>query len=113
MKKVRNLLLLLLTVMYSNFVLADSWDGVSSDVSWFNENIDVYKIRNAAQLKGFSDLVKGGNSFEGKTIYLMNDIDLGIGHVWKPIGANDETEVSFMGTFDGQNHSVSKVNIKL
>lgn len=66
MKKVRNLLLLLLTVMYSNFVLADSWDGVSSDVSWFNENIDVYKIRNAAQLKGFSDLVKGGNSFEGK-----------------------------------------------
>ena len=110
MKKVRNLLLLLLTVMYSNFVLADSWDGVSSDVSWFNENIDVYKIRNAAQLKGFSDLVKGGNSFEGKTIYLMNDIDLGIGHVWKPIGANDETEVSFMGTFDGQNHSVSNVN---
>ena len=96
--------------MYSNFVLADSWDGVSSDVSWFNDNIDVYKIRNAAQLKGFSDLVKGGNSFEGKTIYLMNDIDLGIGHIWKPIGANDETEVFFMGTFDGQNHSVSNVN---
>lgn len=46
MKKVRNLLLLLLTVMYSNFVLADSWDGVSSDVSWFNENIDVPYFRN-------------------------------------------------------------------
>lgn len=110
MKKVQKLLLLVLSVIYSNFVLADSWDGVSSDVSWFNENIDVYKIRNAAQLKGLSDLVKGGNSFEDKTIYLMNDVDLGIGHVWKPIGANDETEVSFMGTFDGQNHLVSNVN---
>lgn len=88
---------------------ADTWDGVSSDVSWYSESDTEFHIKRAAQLKGLSDLVKEGHSFEGKTVYLDDDIDLGYSS-WRPIGGNYYNSIAFNGTFDAQNHKVTYVH---
>ncbi|OLA44282.1 MAG: hypothetical protein BHW36_01260, partial [Firmicutes bacterium CAG:24053_14] len=44
-------------------------------------------------------------SFEGKTIYLDNDLDLS-GSQWTPIGDGSNHERFFAGTFDGQHHKI-------
>ena len=88
---------------------ADIWNGVSSDVSWYSESDTEFHIKRAAQLKGLSDLVKEGHSFEGKTVYLDDDIDLGY-NSWRPIGGNYYNSIAFNGTFDAQNHKVTYVH---
>lgn len=90
---------------------ADTWNGVSSDISWYSESNTEFHIKRAAQLKGLSDLVKEGHSFEGKTIYLDDDIDLGY-NSWRPIGGN-YYDCVFNGTFDAQNHKVAYVHPKV
>lgn len=86
---------------------ADIWDGVSSDVSWYSESDTEFHIKRAAQLKGLSDLVKDGHSFEGKTVYLDDDIDLGY-NSWRPIGGNGYNCV-FNGIFDARNHKITYI----
>jgi len=72
---------------------------------WYNANpnASTFNISTAEQLVGLAQLVNGGNSFVGKTIKLMNDIDLSEygkgsafngGKGWIPIHG-------FYGTFDG------------
>lgn len=47
--------------------------------------------------------------FEGKTILLMNDIDLS-GSYWTPVGnVTAYPTVTFKGTFDGQKHTISNL----
>lgn len=59
----------------------------------------------------FRDAVNAGDSYEGKTVYLMADIDLStvcsstLGS-WVPIGA---TGTTFAGTFDGNYHTISNL----
>lgn len=104
MKKQLFLLVMMLLPMVAS---ADTWNGVSSDKSWYDENATEFYIYNAAQLKGLADLVNNDSIFfEGKTVYLQNDIDLARKN-WDPIGMWYGT--SFNGTFDGQNHKVSNM----
>ena len=106
MKKQLILLMMILLPMAAN---ADSWDGVSSDKSWYDENATEFFIYNAAQLKGLADLVNNdGIFFDGKTVYLQNDIDLANKH-WEPIGFWYQT--SFNGIFDGQDHAINNMYI--
>lgn len=52
-------------------------------------------------------------TYEGKTIKLTADIDL-TGWRWNPIGfynSNESTMKCFMGTFDGQEHSISNIYV--
>ncbi len=71
-----------------------------------------YKITDAAGMVKLSALVKAGNTFSGKTIYLANDVDLS-GSTFEPIGyyyqsdASTSTTQSFKGSFDGQGHTIS------
>ncbi len=53
----------------------------------------------------FRDLVNAGNTFEGKTVVLKNDIDLegSKNNQWTPIGTN---ETPFEGVFDGNNKTI-------
>ena len=66
----------------------------------------------------FSYEVNNGITYEGWTITLKNDIDL-FGHNWEPIGhwngVNLEynNENLFRGTFDGDNHTISNMNINI
>ena len=50
------------------------------------------------------------NVWDGKTVVLMCDIDLG-GVEWSPIGNFGNSSKQFTGTFDGQNHVISNFKI--
>ncbi len=71
----------------------------------------IYKITNAAGITKLATLVNNGNTFQGKIVYLANDIDMS-GVNFTPIGSYTrgpsitETAKPFMGTFDGQGHSI-------
>lgn len=84
------------------------------------KNDDILKISTAGDLKIFRDDVNSGNSYEGKYVYLTNDIQLDINENWKPIGiaeqtmdmsSNSEMHKPFKGIFDGKGHSIKGINI--
>ena len=68
------------------------------------------EISDAAGLAAFRDSVNSGMTYEGLTVKLTADIDLGNKN-WLPIGnyreANNFGQHTFNGTFDGQNHTIS------
>ena len=114
------------------------WVG-GFDIDWYKENPDAkeFTITTAQELAGLGVIVDGGfnkkdengavvwvaidhvDTFEGKTIYLAEDIDLGNATgdpvSFNPIGCGYVSGVgnsggvdgrAFMGTFDGQNHYI-------
>ncbi len=115
MKKRIGSLLLILTLCFTLLPTAafaadstDAWDG-TADTSWYvHETESEYHITTAEQLAGLAKLVNDKTasvSFEGKTIYLDNDLDLS-GTQWTPIGNGDNFVRHFAGTFDGQHHKI-------
>ena len=86
-KKLLSLLLALCLVMalvpmtaFAEGTSVDNWDG-TADTSWYTSAPDAseYHISTAEQLAGLAQLVNDKTasvSFEGKTIYLDNDLDL-------------------------------------
>ncbi len=81
------------------------------------ENNGTYLISTPEELAAFAKAVNDGNTFEGKTVYLTNDVDLG-NLQWTPIGygsTNRRTSVSsgpvFMGTFDGLYNTIYNFKI--
>ena len=108
------------------------------DTDWYNEEDTTFTITTAAQLAGLAQLVDEGNTFEGKTILLGNDIDLkgDADNVWNPIGSAScttfdtgvtdewgwdgptilantvkEGSAAFAGTFNGQGNEISSLYI--
>ena len=99
------------------------------DTSWYvgHESDTSYTLTNANQLYGLAELVNGGVSFSGKTIYLGVNIVINKGDAstwgttapaitdWTPIG--DGWLVSgatnyFAGTLDGNGHYISGIYSK-
>ncbi len=68
----------------------------------------IVKIETAEQLFAFAAAVKGGNSYAGYTITLVNDIDLQ-NVPWTPIGQTGATE--FKGVFDGNGKTIKNLFI--
>ena len=66
-------------------------------------------ISDEAGLFWFAKQVNAGNNFVGKTVTLANNIALT--KAWTPIGIYDDSKTHFKGTFDGQNHTVSGVEV--
>ncbi len=83
-----------------------NWAQVA-DTSWYNETDSEFTLTTAEQLAGLAKLVNEGNTFSGKTIKLGADIDLK-NVEWTPIGGTNP----FLGTFDGQEHTVSNLFIE-
>lgn len=79
-----------------------------------NSDNTEYSIYNANGLYWFAGEVNKYSNyehpFEGNTVKLENDIDLG-GAEWIPIGDYRFSANRFCGTFDGQGHSVSNFRI--
>ena len=66
-------------------------------------------ISTAEELFAFANEVNvNNNAFNGKTVYLMADIDLA-NAVWTPVGQTGATQ--FKGTFDGQGKTIYNLNI--
>ena len=75
-------------------------------------------ITTAAELVEFRDSVNSGRTYEGRTIILGDNIDLSSKCSpeneisWLPIGGwNNSEEWWFMGTFDGNNKTISNLYI--
>lgn len=102
------------------------WNG-RVNTSWYDANKSEFTLTTADQLAGFGAIVDGGynnknnetgkdegwvsltqDSFEGKTIRLGEDIDLGGTLSFNPIGYSYSYKNGqvFKGTFDGQNHII-------
>lgn len=69
-------------------------------------------IATAKDLRKFATLVNEGNTFEGKAIKQIADINLQCSETnqWTPIG-NIDTNFCFNGTYDGNNHTISEIYI--
>ncbi len=74
-----------------------------------------YAIRNSKELYGFANLVNDGNRYISAV--LLDDIvinetvsESGAAYSWIPIGYNPN--ISFMGNFDGNGHSISGLYCK-
>ena len=119
-KKLLSLLLALCLVMalvpmtaFAEGTSVDNWDG-TADTSWYtgHKTDTEYHFTTAEQLAGLAQLVNDKTasvSFEGKTIYLDNDLDLS-GSQWTPIGNGSNHRRFFAGTFNGQHHKIMNLN---
>ena len=90
------------------------WYG-SVDTAWYTETASEYVISTAEEFAGFASIVNGENgladTFAGKTVKLDANIDLN-GINWTAIGCPmEDGYVGFEGTFDGQGHTISNLNI--
>ena len=99
--------------------IESSWDGSSiSEPETAPDDEYTYLISTPAELAWVAQQVNGKkDNFEGKTLLLTNDINLN-GRHWTPIGnLNDYPTISFKGTFDGKNHTISNLtasdNVKI
>ena len=81
--------------------------------SWMLSDASTIYITTAQQLKQLADEVNAGDSKSGKTVLLMNDIDLSVYPNWSPIGTlkpnTSQVSYPFSGVFDGQNHTISNL----
>lgn len=85
---------------------------VEADIGWYESNKETkaYAFETAYELVGFSLLVNGElgkyESFAGWELSLKGDIDLA-NIQWAPIGVSN----SFDGTFNGNNHAITGLNV--
>ena len=97
------------------FAEANEWNG-EIDTTWYTEHEfeqSLY-IETAEQLAGLAYLVNNGNSFNGYTINLISDINLGGNNQkWTPIGSETSTDSkkNFSGTFNGCGHKIYNINV--
>ncbi len=97
---------------YEATITLEADTAVSPNAPWAFDRAEavtpvdnVYTISTPQQLAWISQQAAGGNSFEGCTIQLADNIDLS-GRAWYPIG--NETN-PFKGTFDGGNYTISNM----
>ena len=73
---------------------------------------NVFIINNASDLIKFSNNVNSGADYSGTTVLLGSDIDFGedLSQQFLPIG-KDYNANNFLGTFDGQGHTVLNLRV--
>ena len=72
-----------------------------------NQEVNVDRVISTSQeLVDFANEVNLGNSFQGKTIVLKNNIDMDNREDFNPIGTKNN---EFEGTFDGQDYTISNL----
>ena len=99
------------TIGIDNYPVLDNRHGTvcSDGDSYYTRTVT---ISTPEELERFRDDVNSGNTYEGITVELENDIDMS-GAEWEPIGGclSDNQTTNFNGTFDGKGHKVTNVNI--
>ena len=111
------------TAQYRNLltthIITDSTE-INADSTWYSDSEDAFVIATSAELYGFASLVNGGNTFAGKTVYLVADLYMNEGkatesgwsnanpYLWTPIGQGK----AFSGNFDGGMHTISGIYLE-
>ncbi len=81
----------------------------NADTDALNNNApDAVYLYNETDLYMFAKDVENGNNYAGKTVHLLNDIDLG-GKEWKPVSQTGYK--LFLGNFNGNDHKISNFYI--
>ena len=105
----------LVTIGENQYYLGENGEIIDSS--------NMVKISTADELKAFRDDVNSGNTYEGKYVYLANDITLDINEEWEPIGyysqdtesirkvLENEKNKPFSGIFDGHGHTINNMYI--
>lgn len=92
--------------------LDNMWDGSIAET--VAEKDGAYEVSTASELAWVAQQVNSkGNTFSGKTVRLMQDIDLG-NREWNPIGQTGSYNAGgtvFYGTFDGNGHTISNLKV--
>jgi len=91
--------------------LADGVQEAKGNADWYKKNESPYIINIPEEFDGFRILVNSGINFKGETVKLGADIVMDSSLVFSPIGVSNT--VGFDGTFDGQGHTISGININL
>lgn len=98
---------------YSEDVVIEDMNGNSTTVNIKIDGIvendkQIYNIYTREDLIEISDRLKAGDSFENKTVNLMNDIEISDDEsfLWEPLGTFSNP---FKGTFLGNNHTISGI----
>lgn len=95
--------------IYATYELT-AWDGEGAGTEG-----DPYLVRTANDLRWISVYVNGQNTdhYEGKYFQLANDIEFDdTENNYTPIGLNSNSSYYFAGIFDGQNHTISGINLQ-
>ncbi len=82
--------------------LDDIKDGLKTDVT-------AYKVTNRAGFLKLDELVEGGNTFDGYTFTMANDIDM----EWKNFNGVGRSDKTFSGTFDGNGFVIENLMIAM
>ena len=94
--------------VYTSDEKNDEVDITFNGVKYENYKTSTF-ISTAEELFAFANEVNvNNNTFNGKTVYLMADIDLA-NVAWTPVGQTGATQ--FKGTFNGQGNTISNLNI--
>lgn len=88
--------------------LAFTVNAVQGNTEVMQPEANVTYLYNASDLRLFEKSVNGGNTYAGKTVKLMNDVDLA-GIEWNPVGQTGATQ--FQGIFDGQGKTISNMTV--
>ncbi len=73
----------------------------------YPESYGIITVKNESELKALRDAVNGGDSYAGKTIYVVNDISLTQSDFGSPIGTG--SNMVFSGTFNGLGYTISNL----
>ncbi len=102
-------LIIVVALLAAALPLQAKAQGGTPDTSWYGDGTATsFTLTDADDLAGLAVLVNGGNSFEGKSILLGNDISISTYTNWTPIGTVDHP---FKGTFDGVGKKISDLSI--
>lgn len=88
--------------------IQQEWNDVPNTV-WYDSDAAEFVLSTYGELAGFMSLVNDGNTFRNKTVKLGKDITIPADSDFKPIG--NHVKKPFSGTFDGQGHSISGLNM--
>lgn len=88
-------------------------EAIQGNATVTDPDADTVYLYTANDLIAFATNVAHGTNYEGKTVLLMNDIDLA-GKAFNGIGVDNIDRfggLTFTGTFDGQNHKILNMNV--
>lgn len=86
-----------------------SW-STDAETSWYDANYTTFTITTPQMLAGVSELVYGGIDFNGKTLEIVNNLDLS-DHEWRPIGTPEHPFRGILMGRVGLNPSVTGLTV--
>lgn len=96
-------------------ILAVSVAAQTPNTSWYDSTATSFTVSSADDLAGLAQIVNGTwggkptrDSFSGKTVTLITNVDLVSYRNWIPIGSENNR---FSGTFNGGGHTISNLTI--